>query len=127
MIGLIDTHSLLWAVDNSSKLSQTARSFVDDPTNSIIVSVASLWEIAIKNKLGKLPLKQPIDQLVVGLARTDIRLLEVRIEHVVATYQLPDPHRDPFDRMLAAQAIAEGAVLVTDDPIFAHYPVTVVW
>jgi len=89
--------------------------------------VASIWEVVIKHKLGKLPLSQPLGAILSRLPAAGITVLPVQIDHALAVDRLPDPHRDPFDQMLVAQAIVEGAVLLTVDPIFQQYPVTVVW
>jgi PIN domain nuclease of toxin-antitoxin system len=89
--------------------------------------VASVWEVVIKHKFGKLPLSQPLGVILARLPAARIAVLPVQIDHALAVDRLPDPHRDPFDRLLVAQAIVEGAVLPTADKIFQQYPVTVVW
>jgi PIN domain nuclease of toxin-antitoxin system len=90
------------------------------------VSVVSIWEIVIKHKLGKLPLGQPLGAMLSQLPAAGITVLPVQLDHALAVERLPDPHRDPFDRLLVAHAIVEGAVLLTTDKIFQQYPVTVV-
>ena len=127
MRGLLDTHSFLWAAEDDPKLSASARTFLADSANTIVLSVVGVWEIVIKSKLGKLPLSMPIGAILSRLPRAGIKLLPVQVDHALAAENLPDVHRDPFDRLLAAQAVVEGAVLVTTDPVFAQYPVTVVW
>ncbi|HVK17709.1 MAG TPA: type II toxin-antitoxin system VapC family toxin [Fimbriiglobus sp.] len=127
MTGLLDTHTFVWWADNSPKLFPTAGTFIRDPANTVLLSVASIWEVVIKHKLGKLPLSQPLGAILSRLPAAGITVLPVQIDHALAVDRLPDPHRDPFDQMLVAQAIVEGAVLLTVDPIFQQYPVTVVW
>ena len=127
MRGLLDTHTLIWAVEDSDKLSEPAKAFLDDPGNTVLVSVVSIWEIVIKHKLGKLPLGQPLGAMLSQLPAAGITVLPVQLDHVLAVERLPDPHRDPFDRLLAGQAIVEGAALISGDSIFRQYPVTVVW
>ena len=127
MTGILDTHTFVWWADNSPKLPPTAGTFIRDPANTLFLSVVSVWEIVIKHKLGKLPLSQPLGAFLSRLPATGITVLPVQIDHALAVDRLPNPHRDPFDRLLAAQAIVEGAVLLTADKIFQQYPVTVVW
>ncbi len=127
MTGLLDTHTFVWWADNSPRLSPTADTFIRDPANTIFLSVVSVWEIIVKHKLGKLPLSQPLVAILSRLPAARIAVLPVQIDHTLAVEQLPDPHRDPFDRLLVAQAVVEGAVLLTIDKIFRQYPVTVVW
>ena len=127
MRGLLDTHTFIWSVEDSDKLSEPAKAFLDDPGNTVLVSVVSVWEIVIKHKLGKLPLGQPLGAMLSQLPVAGIDVLPVQTDHALAVDRLPDPHRDPFDRLLVAQAIVEGAVLLTADKIFRQYPVTVVW
>lgn len=91
------------------------------------ISTASVWEIVIKQKTGKLTLAAPLGAILSQFPAAGITVLPVLLDHVLGIDRLPDPHKDPFDRLLAAQAIAEGAVLVTADPVFGHYPVPTVW
>ncbi|HET6573479.1 MAG TPA: type II toxin-antitoxin system VapC family toxin [Fimbriiglobus sp.] len=127
MRGLLDTHTFVWAAEEADKLSDPAKAFLNDPANTIFLSAVSVWEIVIKHKLGKLPLSKPLGAILSQLPVAGITLLPVQVDHALAVDRLPDPHRDPFDRLLAAQAIVEGAVLITADKIFQQYPVTVVW
>ena len=125
---LLDTHTFLWWDSDSSKLSARARSVLADPSSTKLVSTASLWEIVIKVGSGKLALSRPLVDIVKAQRKANkVKILPVRLTHAYAVERLPTPHRDPFDRMLAAQAIVEGAELVTADPIFAQYPVRVIW
>ena len=91
-------------------------------------SVASAWEMQIKLQLGKLTLKLPLATVIEGQRQANhIKVLPVTLPHVLALYNLPMPHKDPFDRLLVAQANVEGATLISGDPIFAEYPVTAIW
>ena len=128
MIGLLDTQAFMWADSDPSKLSADAVAFLQTPGNQYLVSVASLWEIVIKVHSGKLTLRAPLPNVVADQRSANrIRVLRVTLQHVLELQNLPPVHKDPFDRMLVAQAIAEGAVLISSDPIFAQYPVQVIW
>jgi PIN domain nuclease of toxin-antitoxin system len=123
---LLDTHTLLWALTDESKLSERVRKLL--PSASTWLSVASLWEILIKVQIGKMPLPQPAGPFVMGkLARNGVQLLPVTSDHVLRIESLPDYHRDPFDRMLIAQSLEEKIPLVTADRAFARYPIELIW
>src|SRR5437773_2417579 len=115
---LLDTHIYLWWLDNDKRLTASMMSIIDNSDNFILVSVISFWEISIKNRIGKLPLKTPFNSLYTNL---QFRLLSVDIEHVLVLDKLPLLHNDPFDRMLIAQAEAEKCVLITDDEQIKKY------
>ncbi len=117
---LLDTHVLLWALAGDPKLGGDARLAVADPRNDVFVSAVSVWEIAIKRALGKL--KVP-DSLVATIAGTGFRELPVTFFHAELAGSLPPRHNDPFDRMLVAQAQADGLVLVTADVNIPRYGV----
>lgn len=119
---VLDTHVLLWALGDPDELSGEARAAIVEPENLVAVSAASTWEISIKRALGKL--KAPRD-LVGALAASGFSALPITAEHTVAAGGLPARHRDPFDRMLVAQARIEGLVVVTRDPSFGLYRVDV--
>jgi PIN domain nuclease of toxin-antitoxin system len=120
---LLDTHVLLWWLADSNELSATHRAAIADPRNGVWVSAASVWEIAIKKRLGKLD--APGDLLEV-LPASGFEQLAIRWEHAEALTRLPDHHRDPFDRILIAQAITERLTFATRDPMAEGYPVTTV-
>jgi PIN domain nuclease of toxin-antitoxin system len=125
---LFDTHAFIWWDSDPSKLSPRVFALCQDRTNLLLLSVASVWEMQIKSQLGKLTLGAPLDELVRRQQETNaVELLPVTIDHVLALQHLPSHHRDPFDRILVAQANAEKATLVTHDPIIARYPVEVVF
>ncbi len=121
---LLDTHSLLWWVDGGGELSAAQMRAIARPGNQVCVSVASAWEMAIKASLGKLKLALPVaDYIVRHLAANRFQLLPITLEHVVRVEALPFHHRDPFDRLLVAQAKEEGLALVSRDAAFARYGV----
>lgn len=120
---LLDTHILLWAAAGANQLSNQARSLIEDPVNQLYFSSASLWEIAIKNTLGRADFK--VDPAVLRRCLLDNGFEELVINsaHAVNLQALPDIHKDPFDRMLLAQTLVEGMTLVTADSVVAQYPV----
>ena len=122
---LLDTHLLLWAARSSPRLSAPARRLIDDPENELLASTASLWEIAIKSTLR--PLNFDVDAPLFrrNLLNNGYRELAVTGEHAVAVTNLPLLHRNPFDRILVAQSIVEGIILLTADPVVAQYPAPV--
>lgn len=125
---LLDTHTFLWFIDGNSRLSTTARTLIEEPTNSRFLSLASLWEMAIKVSMGRLTFTQPFAPLLIDqLQRNRITLLDILFAHTVAVSQLPFHHRDPFDRMLIAQAIVEQMPIISIDSVFDTYPVTRLW
>jgi PIN domain nuclease of toxin-antitoxin system len=119
---LLDSHAFIWAYEVPSELSLTARTAIGDAANERFVSMASLWEIAIKSSIGKLSLRDDLARAVEHLALVP---LPIRLEHVRRVQSLPLHHRDPFDRMLIAQAIEEGLTIVTRDRHVRRYDVPV--
>ena len=114
--------------NNSDKLSPRALTLCQDRRNTLIVSVASLWEMQIKAQLGKLKLNIPMAELIEKQKETNaIKVLTISLEHILELGNLPTIHNDPFDRLLIAQARVEDAMIVSTDSILAQYPVTVVW
>lgn len=125
---LLDTHAFLWFVRADRRLSEDAGKLIAESGNDVAVSVASLWEVSIKTSIGKLRLADPLDEFFKReLSQNGFTLLPIQVEHVVAVAKLPFNHRDPFDRMLAAQAIVEEIPLVTADSVFNSYPVDRIW
>ena len=125
---LLDTQVLLWADNDPGKLSPTARDLLSDPAHARLLSVASLWEMQIKAQLGKLQLRLPLSELIEEQTRKNaLEILAVSAAHVFDLGQLPALHKDPFDRLIASTARVESATLLSADPIFRGYPVTVVW
>jgi PIN domain nuclease of toxin-antitoxin system len=119
---LVDTSVVLWAAGEPQKLSADARRLLDDPQNAPWFSAASLWEIVIKRTLGRDDFKVEPARLRRGLLGNGWRELAVSGEHALAVESLPELHKDPFDRILVAQATTEGFALVTSDRIVARYP-----
>jgi PIN domain nuclease of toxin-antitoxin system len=117
---LLDTHALLWALIAPGRLSPTATAAIEDGANDIFASVVSVWEIEIKRAKGKLPIPAPLKD---ALAEQRFKTLPVTLRDVLAVESLPRRHRDPFDRILIAQAQLEGMTLVTSDREVRHYPV----
>ncbi|MFO0847007.1 MAG: type II toxin-antitoxin system VapC family toxin [Gemmataceae bacterium] len=127
MIGIVDTHTFLWLADTPEKVSADAAAFLRDPANEPTLSLASVWELVIKTGTGKLKLKAPVEAMAARWVRSGGRLLPITLEHVLAVQHLPSIHRDPFDRLLIAQAREERAALVSDDATVKQYPVPVIW
>lgn len=125
---LLDTHTFLWAVLETHKLSPAASAGLADPANRVTMSAVNVWEISIKSSLGKLPMPPDgPDRLRAAAASARFGVLPVTVEHAFAVGELPLHHRDPFDRLLVAQAEIEGMTLVTDDGTLSRYGVDVLW
>lgn len=125
---LLDTHTLLWFIAGSSSLSSTARSLIEDPANENFVSIASIWETAIKASLGKMNLTAPFEQLFPNqLEINGFELLPVSVEHTAVVSNLPFHHRDPFDRILISQTIHEKMKIVSVDDVFDDYGLDRSW
>ena len=124
---LLDTHAFLWFVAGDRRLSVTARRALDDAKAKPLLSVASVWELAIKSSLGRLELPESLDRYLARKLSTNLRLLPLELSHVVAVERLPFHHQDPFDRVLVAQALSEGLPIVTRDAAFRKYGVDVLW
>lgn len=122
---LLDTHVLLWAAGRPDRLPAAARELITEPWNELLFSAASLWEVAIKHGLGRSDLVVDSRLLRRGLLDHGYQELPVTSEHAVAIESLPPIHKDPFDRLLVAQAMVEGITLLTADPLVARYPAPV--
>ncbi|MHC5615213.1 MAG: type II toxin-antitoxin system VapC family toxin [Nostoc sp.] len=128
MILLLDTHTFIWYVTDNSRLSNQVLYLINDENNEILLSIASLWEIAIKQNLGKLSFNQPFEIFITQqLNLNDFRLLDIKISHVTIVATLPLHHRDPFDRILIAQSIVENTPILSADKIFDAYPIRRIW
>jgi len=119
---LLDTHVLLWAAGEPNRLPHQIRELLGDPDNELLFSAASIWEIAIRSGLGREEFQVNARLLRRGLLDNDYEELPIRSEHVLAIDALPPIHRDPFDRILIAQATIEGIELLTADQVVARYP-----
>ncbi len=125
---LIDTHVFLWWVEGERALPAKARAVIANPGNECLLSMASVWELAIKAGLGKLKLSLPVRRYVVeNVAANGFRLLEIGVVHVGRVETLAQHHGDPFDRLLIAQALEEKLPVVTADPVFGNYGVKRIW
>lgn len=119
---LLDTHLLLWVAGEPGRLSTEARNLIDNPDNELLFSAASLWEVVIKRGLGREDFKVDPRLLRRGLLDNGYSELPVVSDHVVAIDSMPFIHKDPFDRVLVAQAVVEGITLLTTDSVLAQYP-----
>lgn len=125
---LLDTHAFLWWIIDDPRLSGTARRLVGDPANEVLFSAASAWEIAVKTALGRLTLPQRPERYIPRqLEVNGFQPLPIRVEHALRVHALPDHHRDPFDRLLIAQAMVDRLTIVTADAQIAKYPVRTTW
>jgi PIN domain nuclease of toxin-antitoxin system len=125
---LIDTHAIVWWLAADERLSRRAWRILESSANRRLVSIASLWEIAIKMSTGRLPTKGLTLQMIADhLSEQEFVVLPVRLEDLLRLESLPWIHRDPFDRVLVAQALAAGVPLLTADSVIAGYPVETIW
>jgi PIN domain nuclease of toxin-antitoxin system len=125
---LIDTHTLIWAVDDPAKLSVAATTALQDPANDLLLSAATIWELAIKIGQGKLILSLPYRQWMdKAIADLKLILLPITVEYAEWQASLPNHHKDPFDRLIIAQALVEGVSVVCADTTFDPYGITRVW
>ena len=128
MRALLDTHAFLWWIADDSRLSKKAREIIADGHNELFLSAASGWEMAIKARLGKLQLSDSLERFVPEqLIINGIEGLPVQMRHTLHVQTLPDYHRDPFDRLLVAQAQLEGLPILTRNPYIARYQVKTIW
>lgn len=123
---LLDTHILLWHLEDDVRLPNDKSQLIEDPSNSILVSVASFWEIAIKSGLGKLKLTITLDDLIKVVRKSTFSILLIEPEHTIRVEKPPYLHKDPFDRMLAAQALTENISVMSVDGFFEDYGVRIV-
>lgn len=125
---LLDTHALLWWLDGDRRLSQRARRLIGNDETTVLVSAASAWEICTKFRLGKLPGAAAVAADVTGCLDSQGFLpLPITVDHAQRAGSLPGPHRDPFDRVLIAQAQAEDLPLISVDPVFGLYGTKLIW
>lgn len=125
---LLDTHAFLWLVEGSNKLSATANSLLSNTDNDLFLSIASIWEMQIKVSIGKLRLGIPLWEIVANQKDiNDVKILPVELEHIWQLDNLPLHHKDPFDRMLIAQALTENIPIMSIDSALNQYPVQIIW
>lgn len=128
MTVLLDTHAFLWWVADDPRLSPRARRAIADQRTRVLFSVVSAWEIEMKAAAGRLALTVPFPRFLDEQLRTNpFELLDLRLSHVMRAHELPALHADPFDRLLAAQTLTEGASLITGDEMIARYPIQTRW
>ena len=129
MTYLLDTSSFLWFIYDERRLTSDAFALLEDSSNSIYLSLASIWEIAIKANLGRgLELREPFPEFIdYQLNATGFQVLNINISHLKRVADLPPIHRDPFDRLLIAQSLAENLPMITNDSVFDVYQVQCVW
>lgn len=125
---LFDTHTFIWWASEPAQLSERVLTLCQNPENTLFLSVVSVWEMQIKSSLGKLSLAQPLAKMIEKeQTQNAIQVLHISLAHVLALQTLPDYHKDPFDRLLVAQAKLEDAILLSKDALIEKYPVEVIW
>ncbi|MES2765614.1 MAG: type II toxin-antitoxin system VapC family toxin [Bacteroidota bacterium] len=124
---LLDTQVLIWIFGQQEKLSAQAVEFIQDKNNELFVSIVSLWEIAIKIKLGKLNLPVELSQFIADVTANDIEILNIETSHLLHLTSLPLHHRDPFDRLIISQGMVEKLRFISSDKAFVLYPITNAW
>jgi PIN domain nuclease of toxin-antitoxin system len=125
---LLDTHILIWWSSNSERLSENVHNLITDANNTIIFSIASVWEMQIKLQRSKLTIELPLPELIETQKQTNgLQILPIELSHIYTLDGLPNHHRDPFDRILVAQAIFEKIPLLSIDVIFDAYPINRIW
>jgi PIN domain nuclease of toxin-antitoxin system len=127
MAFLLDTHTFLWFVSGDKQLPASVREKIKDINQSCFLSVASLWEITIKEQLGKLSLSISLQELFDYTDRNQIEIISITYDHLLTLAKLPDHHRDPFDRLIISQAISENLVLLTRDKELKKYKIKQQW
>lgn len=125
---LIDTQSIIWFAENNAQLTKTARAAIEDANNTCYVSMASFWEMSIKMNLGKLAVNGlSLAEFMDEVAKNGIETLDIQRPHILENERLPLFHRDPFDRLIIAQAIVDIMPIVSSDEAFDAYPITRIW
>jgi PIN domain nuclease of toxin-antitoxin system len=125
---LLDTHAMYWYIEGDLRLSDAARHLIQDVTNEVLISPASFWEIAIKISIGKWQLHRPYEEFIdIGQNAYGFRVLAILPKHTAHLIGLPFHHKDPFDRLLVAQAIVEGVSIVSNDAALDAYQITRLW
>ena len=124
---LLDTNAFLWFCEDNPKLSPIGKQYIENPNNASFISMASLWEIAIKLSLGKLKLKIPFEKFVELVEDNGFKILSITFEHALNVSKLEFHHRDPFDRLLISQGIVEDIPIITADTAFDKYKINRIW
>lgn len=124
---LLDTHTVIWFITDDEQLPKSLKGAIKNPDNECFVSIASHWEMSIKHSLGKLELKTSLAKIFQLIDQSGISLLPITPTHVLTSSTLPFLHRDPFDRLIIAQAMSEGFTLMSKDQVFKEYPINLIW
>lgn len=124
---LLDTHTAIWFATDSKKLPRSAKQLIENPENHCFISIATLWEMGIKNSLGKLKLKAELNKVFELFFESGLILLPITPDHILTNTSLLFHHRDPFDRLIIAQAKREGYTIISKDREFENYDVNLVW
>lgn len=124
---LLDTHTAIWFVTDSKQLPRSAKKFIENPENHCFISIATLWEMGIKYSLGKLKLKAELKKIFELFFESGLILMPITPDHILTNISLPFQHRDPFDRLIIAQAKREGYTIISKDREFENYEVNLIW
>ena len=124
---LIDTQSFIWFTEDNARMPAKIRDMMDNESNVLLLSIASLWEITIKTSIGKLKMQKGIDNVVKNISEEGFEILPIKPNHLLVLSKLEFIHRDPFDRMIIAQGISENIPVVSSDSVFKEYPLQVVY
>jgi PIN domain nuclease of toxin-antitoxin system len=124
---LLDTHTLIWFLEGNTTLSPNAREAIEDQQNVKYISIASIWEIAIKVSLNKLTFQKSFQDLLMELTGSELKILPISLSHIIRISNLQFFHKDPFDRIIIAQSLEEGFPIIGKDPNFPLYHVDILW
>ena len=124
---LLDTHAIIWYVEDSSELPKKISDIIDNPENEVYISSISLWEIALKVSLGKLDLELPLDEFLINIRRRDFTFLQIKDEYLNRLSDLPFVHKDSFDRLIISSVLAEDLTIITMDENMKKYDVSCIW
>ncbi|RDV14294.1 type II toxin-antitoxin system VapC family toxin [Pontibacter diazotrophicus] len=124
---LLDTHAVIWFITEDEHLPASVKELIEDTAHTCFVSIASLWEMGIKHSLGKLDLKAELKEIFELIEQSGLTLLPITTAHILANTALDFHHRDPFDRLIIAQAKTEGLTLVSKDDVFVNYSIALIW
>jgi PIN domain nuclease of toxin-antitoxin system len=124
---LLDTHTLIWFIEGDEKLPQKLRMIIETAENQICVSIASFWEMAIKQSIHKLELNSSVEDYISKVIENNMTIIPISFEHILKLTTLPFHHRDPFDRMLIAQTMVEQMTVISKDAHFSDYEVATLW
>ncbi len=124
---LLDTHTFLWFLTNDKQLPKPTAQKIKNLQNTCWISIASIWEIVIKANIGKLSLEFSLQEILDYIHRNQISVLPIELTHLLVLDKLPQHHKDPFDRIIISQTMAENFVVLSDDAMFKKYPVTISW